>query len=59
MTDSLTRTEVVVRTIAQTAVDNEACTSLDIAGASLMLVKLDDEIEELLAASAEVPIRVF
>lgn len=38
---------------------NEYCTSLDMAGASVTLVKLDDEIEELLAAPAEVPIRVF
>jgi dihydroxyacetone kinase-like protein len=38
---------------------NEYCTSLDMAGASITLVKLDDEIEELLAAPAEVPIRVF
>ena len=29
------------------------------AGASITLVKLDDEIEELLDAPAEVPIRVF
>ena len=34
---------------------SEYCTSLDMAGASLTLVKLDDEIEELLAAPAEVP----
>jgi dihydroxyacetone kinase-like protein len=38
---------------------NEYCTSLDMAGASLTLVKLDDEIDELLSAPAEVPIRVF
>jgi len=38
---------------------NEYCTSLDMAGASITLVKLDDEIEELLGAPAEVPIRVF
>jgi phosphoenolpyruvate---glycerone phosphotransferase subunit DhaK len=38
---------------------NEYCTSLDMAGASITLVRLDDEIEELLAAPAEVPIRVF
>ena len=29
------------------------------AGASLTLVRLDDEIEALLAAPAEVPVRVF
>jgi dihydroxyacetone kinase-like protein len=38
---------------------NEYCTSLDMAGASITLVKLDDEIEELLAAPAEAAIRVF
>ncbi|MDT0166587.1 dihydroxyacetone kinase subunit DhaK [Actinotalea sp. AC32] len=37
----------------------EYCTSLDMAGASLTLVRLDDEIEALLAAPAEIPIRVF
>ena len=45
-------------TVARSYV-NEYCTSLDMAGASITLVKLDDEIEELLAAPAEVPIRVF
>jgi hypothetical protein len=38
---------------------NEYCTSLDMAGASLTLVRLDEEIERLLRAPAEVPIRVF
>lgn len=38
---------------------NEYCTSLDMAGASLTLVKLDDEIDALLGAPAEVPVRVF
>jgi dihydroxyacetone kinase-like protein len=38
---------------------NEYCTSLDMAGASLTLVRLDDEIERLLAAPAEVAVRVF
>jgi phosphoenolpyruvate---glycerone phosphotransferase subunit DhaK len=38
---------------------NEYCTSLDMAGASLTLVKLDDEIDSLLAAPAEVAVRVF
>jgi dihydroxyacetone kinase-like protein len=38
---------------------NEYCTSLDMAGASLTLVRLDDEIEELLRAPAEAAIRVF
>jgi len=37
----------------------EYCTSLDMAGASLTLVRLDDEIEKLLAAPAEIAIRVF
>jgi dihydroxyacetone kinase-like protein len=37
----------------------EYCTSLEMAGASLTLVRLDDQIEPLLAADAEVPIRVF
>lgn len=37
----------------------EYCTSLDMAGASITLVRLDDEIEELLAAPAEVPLRTF
>lgn len=37
----------------------EYCTSLDMAGASLTLVKLDDEIEGLLEAPAEVAVRIF
>jgi phosphoenolpyruvate---glycerone phosphotransferase subunit DhaK len=37
----------------------EYCTSLDMAGASLTLVKLDDELNALLDAPAEIPIRVF
>jgi dihydroxyacetone kinase-like protein len=37
----------------------EYCTSLDMAGASVTLVRLDDEISELLAEPAEIPIRVF
>ncbi len=37
----------------------EYCTSLEMAGASLTLVKLDDEIEELLAAPAEIVNRIF
>lgn len=37
----------------------EYCTSLDMDGASLTLVRLDDEINDLLGAPAEVPIRVF
>ncbi len=35
------------------------CTSLEMAGVSLTLLKLDDELEELLAAPADIPIRVF
>jgi dihydroxyacetone kinase-like protein len=35
------------------------CTSLEMAGMSLTLICLDDEIESLLAAPAEIPIRVF
>ncbi|MEP6562376.1 MAG: dihydroxyacetone kinase subunit DhaK, partial [Nakamurella sp.] len=34
-------------------------TSLDMAGASLTLVKLDDEIAALLDAPAEAAVRVF
>jgi len=37
----------------------EYCTSLDMAGASITLVRLDDEIEGLLAAPAEVAVRIF
>lgn len=37
----------------------EYCTSLDMAGASITLVRLDEEIADLLAAPAEIPIRVF
>ncbi|MDX3854322.1 dihydroxyacetone kinase subunit DhaK [Streptomyces sp. AK02-01A] len=37
----------------------EYCTSLDMAGASITLVRLDDEITDLLEAPAEIPIRVF
>ncbi|GAA1439448.1 dihydroxyacetone kinase subunit DhaK [Leifsonia poae] len=37
----------------------EYCTSLDMAGASLTLVRLDDEIEQLLAAPAEIGLRIF
>ena len=38
---------------------NEYCTSLDMAGASLTLVKLDDELNELFDAPAEVAVRVL
>ena len=37
----------------------EYCTSLDMAGASVTLVKLDDELNELFDAPAEVAVRVF
>jgi phosphoenolpyruvate---glycerone phosphotransferase subunit DhaK len=37
----------------------EYCTSLEMAGASLTLVKLDDELMELLLAPAEIAYRVF
>jgi dihydroxyacetone kinase-like protein len=35
------------------------CTSLEMAGMSLTLIRLDDEIESLLAAPADVGIRIF
>ena len=37
----------------------EYCTSLEMAGMSLTLVRLDDELEDLLSAPAEVAARVF
>ena len=37
----------------------EYCTSLDMAGASLTLTRLDDELTSLLDASAETAIRIF
>jgi len=37
----------------------EYCTSLDMAGASLTLSRLDSEINELLGAPAEIAVRVF
>jgi phosphoenolpyruvate---glycerone phosphotransferase subunit DhaK len=37
----------------------EYCTSLEMAGCSVTLVKLDDELKELLAAPAEVAVRTF
>lgn len=37
----------------------EYCTSLEMAGASLTLLKLDAELEALLAAPAEVAVRIF
>ena len=38
---------------------NEYCTSLEMAGASLTLLKVDDELKRLLLEPAEVSIRVF
>jgi dihydroxyacetone kinase-like protein len=35
------------------------CTSLEMAGASLTLLKLDNEIEDLLAAPADIAARIF
>ncbi|GGZ93305.1 dihydroxyacetone kinase subunit DhaK [Streptomyces subrutilus] len=37
----------------------EYCTSLDMAGASITLVRLDDEIRGLLGDPAQIPVRVF
>ncbi|HMO10432.1 MAG TPA: dihydroxyacetone kinase subunit DhaK, partial [Actinotalea sp.] len=37
----------------------EYCTSLEMAGASLTLVRVDDEIDRLLDAPAEIAYRVF
>ncbi|KQV07973.1 dihydroxyacetone kinase subunit DhaK [Leifsonia sp. Root112D2] len=45
-------------TVARSYV-GEYCTSLDMAGASLTLVRLDDEIDGLLAAPAEIGARIF
>ncbi|MFT4111041.1 dihydroxyacetone kinase subunit DhaK [Propionicimonas sp.] len=45
-------------TVAKSYV-GEYCTSLEMAGASLTLVRLDDEIEELLNAPASVVNRIF
>lgn len=45
-------------TVARSYV-GEYCTSLDMAGASITLVRLDDEIESLLGAPAEIAMRVF
>ena len=37
----------------------EYCTSLEMAGAHISLLKVDDELKELLLAPAEVAVRVF
>ena len=35
------------------------CTAIEMAGMSLTLIRLDDEIEKLLAAPAEIGLRIF
>ena len=45
-------------TIARSYV-GEYCTSLDMAGASITLVRLDGEIADLLAAPAQIAVRIF
>ena len=45
-------------TVAKNYVGNY-CTSLEMAGFSLTLLQLDDELESLLNEPAEIPIRVF
>jgi dihydroxyacetone kinase-like protein len=37
----------------------EYCTSLEMAGAHLTLLKVDDELKKLLLAPADVSIRIF
>ena len=37
----------------------EYCTSLDMAGMSITLVRLDDELKDLLSAPAEIAVRIF
>ncbi len=37
----------------------EYCTSLEMAGMSITLCKVDEQLKGLLAAPAEVPVRVF
>jgi phosphoenolpyruvate---glycerone phosphotransferase subunit DhaK len=37
----------------------EYCTSLEMAGASLTMLKLDDQLEQLLAAPVEIAVRIF
>lgn len=41
------------------ALHGEYCTSLEMAGLSLTLVRLDPELESLLEAPAEVALRIF
>ena len=38
---------------------NEYCTSLDMAGCSVSLLKLDDEMKELLEYPIDIPLRIF
>jgi dihydroxyacetone kinase-like protein len=52
------RCKEVGLTVARNYV-GEYCTSLEMAGASLTLLRLDDELEQLLAAPAEIAVRVF
>ena len=52
------RAELAGMTIVRNYV-GEYCTSLEMAGASLTLIRLDKELEDLLAAPAEIAIRVF
>jgi dihydroxyacetone kinase-like protein len=52
------RAEQAGYTVARNYV-GEYCTSLEMAGASLTILRLDDELEQLLAAPAEVAVRIF
>jgi dihydroxyacetone kinase-like protein len=52
------RAEAAGMTVVRNYV-GEYCTSLEMAGASLTLLRLDAELEKLLAAPAEIAIRVF
>jgi hypothetical protein len=45
--------------VAAATTSGSTCTSLDMAGAPVSLVKLDDEITKLLAAPAEIAVRTF
>jgi phosphoenolpyruvate---glycerone phosphotransferase subunit DhaK len=45
-------------TIVRSYVGNY-CTSLEMAGASLTLLRLDDELEKLIKAPADIPFRIF
>jgi dihydroxyacetone kinase-like protein len=52
------RAEQAGYTVARNYV-GEYCTSLEMAGASLTILRLDDQLEELLAAPADVAVRIF